>query len=102
MCGHTEAIYKRRFTMASDKRFEVSLALNIQEVKDEGATPFFDNTLTYHDMTYDGVVALESMLMGVLTQLNEAGVLKAMELGLGDQLAAMGLGDKVAALSAKQ
>ena len=87
----------------ADKRFEVSLALNIKECKgDEGMTPFFDNTLTYHDMTYDGVVALESMLMDVLTQLNEAGVLKAMELGLGDQLTAMGLGSKVAALAAKQ
>ena len=86
----------------AEKRFEVSLTLNIKESKDEGFTPFFDNTLTYHDMTYDGVVALEGMLMDVLAQLNEAGILKAMELGLGDKLAALGFGDKVAALAARQ
>ena len=87
--------------MADEKRFEVSLALEIKVKDEEGTVPFFENTLNYHDMPYDGVVALESMLMDVLNQLNEAGVLKAMEMGLGEKLAAMGLGEKVAALSVK-
>lgn len=87
--------------MAQDKRFEVTLALTVKEVKEDGVKPFFDNTLNYHDLPYDAVVGLEAMLVDVLNQLSDAGVVKAMELGLGDKLAAMGLGEKVAALSVK-
>lgn len=84
--------------MAKDKRFEVSLALSIKEIKEEGPVPFFDNTLQYHELPYDAVVAMESMLVDMLNQLSDFGIVKAMELGLGDQLAAMGLGEKVARL----
>lgn len=87
--------------MAQDKRFDVTLCLSIKEVKEDGPVPFFDNTLNYHELTYDGVVAMESMLLDVLNQLGDAGVMKAMELGLGEKLAMMGMGDKMAALQAK-
>lgn len=87
-----------------DKRFEVSLALTVREVKDGEPTPFFNNTLTYHDIGYDGVVAVEQVLMEALGQLSDAGIVQAMELGLGERLQALGIagiGDKVAAMSAK-
>jgi hypothetical protein len=59
---------------------------------------FFENLLTYHDIGYDGVIAVEQVLQEALAQLGDAGVLKAMELGLGEKLEALGLGQRMAAL----
>lgn len=76
--------------------------MDVKEVKDGEHTPFFDNVLTYHDMGYDGVVAVEQALMGTLNELGNAGIFQAMELGLGPKLAAMdvaGIDQKVAAMS---
>jgi hypothetical protein len=87
-----------------DKRFEVALTLEVKEIKDGEPTGFFDNTLRYHDIGYDGVVAVEQVLMEALGELTDAGILQAMQLGLGEKLQALGVagvGDKVAAMAAK-
>lgn len=84
-----------------DKRFVVALTLDVKEIKDGEPTPFFDNTLTYHDIGYDGVVGVEQLLTEALSQLNDWGVVKAMELGLSEKLSALGLGDRVEAMAAK-
>jgi len=87
--------------MAEGRRFVLNLALDIKEVKDDGTDEFFNNSLTYHNIGYDGVVAVEQVLTQAIGQLSDFGVVKAMELGLGEQLTAMGLGEQVEALSAK-
>jgi hypothetical protein len=87
--------------MAEGKRFVLNLTLDIKEIKDDGVEEFFNNSLTYNDIGYEGVVAVEQVLAGSITQLSEFGVVKAMELGLGEQLTAMGLGEQVAAMAAK-
>jgi hypothetical protein len=82
-----------------DKKFEVRLHLEVKEVKEGGTEEFFENNLLYHDIGYDGVVAIESALLETLGQLNDWGVMTAMEAGLGERLSALGLDSKVAALS---
>lgn len=97
--------YERKTKVAegqNDRRFEVALTLDVREIEDGETKPFFDNTLKYHDIGYEGVVAVEQVLMEALNQLTDAGIVKAMELGLGPKLAAMnvaGVDQKVAALS---
>ena len=82
----------------ADKRFRVALTLDVREMKDGEPTEFFDNTLTYHDMGYDGVIAVEQVLQQALAELGDQGVIKAMEMGLGEKLEAMGLGPRMATL----
>ncbi len=69
-----------------DKRFEVSFKLDIREVKNGIETPFFDSTIAYHDLGYDGVVAVESVLTDALGQLTAAGFVQAQSMGLGESL----------------
>ena len=84
-----------------NKRYEVSIALTAREIKDGTPVPFFDNTLSYHDLPYEGLVACEQVLLEALQKLGEAGIGQAMKLGLGEKLAAIGMGDKVAAFVGK-
>ena len=74
-----------------DKKFEVSICLDIKELKDGETTPFFDDTLRYHDIGYDGVVAIEQVLLGAVSQLGAAGVQMAVDAGLGDKLEVLGI-----------
>jgi hypothetical protein len=69
-----------------DKRFEVSIPFKVEEVKDGKPTPFFECNLEYHDMTYDGVVAIQAAMVGLLEQLNSFGIEAAKEMGLGEKL----------------
>jgi hypothetical protein len=85
----------------SDKRFQVRISLDVKEIKDGVPTDFCDNCLTYHDIGQDGVVAIESSLIEMLGQMNDWGVMRAMDAGLGGNLSALGMGGKVAALSSK-
>lgn len=87
--------------MSEGKRFEVSIALTVKEVKDGVPTAFFDNTLAYHDIGYDGVVMVEQTMVEALNKLSDVGIGQAMALGLGDKLSALGLGAKVQSLGAK-
>lgn len=84
-----------------DKRFRIKLHLEIEEMKDGVPEGFFENLLTYHDIGYDGVIMVEQALSQTLAELGDQGVLKAMEMGLGEKLEAMGLGPRMAALAKK-
>jgi len=83
------------------KRFEVSITLNVKEIKDGTPTPFFENTLFYHDLPYDGLVVCEHAMLEALQRLGEAGIAQAMTLGLTEKLQAVGMGNQVASLMAK-
>lgn len=66
----------------SDKRFDVNFSLTITEDQEDGSSkPFFDNTLVYHDLPYDGMVAVEGVLIEALGKLNELGFLEAEQKG---------------------
>lgn len=66
----------------SDKRFDVTLNLTVtQDQEDGSSTPFFDNTLTYHDLPYEGMIAVEAVLVEALGKLNEFGFLEAEQKG---------------------
>ncbi len=82
---------------ADTKRFEVVVDFQVTE----DGKGFFGNTLTYHDLPYDGLVGVEAQMTGILNEMSNVGVLQAMQLGLGERLSALGMGEKVAALSAK-
>jgi hypothetical protein len=87
--------------MAEGKRFEVQIALLVKELKDGQPTDFFDNTLTYHDIGYDGVVMVEQTMVEALNKLSDVGIIQAQAMGLGDRLSALGLGPKVQSLGVK-
>ena len=73
-----------------DKRFEVSLVFSVKEVKDGNPADHHDVNLVYHDLPYDGLVAVQQTLLGAVNKLGDLGIGKAQALGLGGQLAAMG------------
>jgi hypothetical protein len=88
--------------MATDRRFEVSINLVVKENKADGEHAFFDSVVTYHDVTYDVLLVLEKAMLDAVNAMNDAGVVAALSMGMGDKLASFGLmQDKVAALSAK-
>ena len=82
----------------ADRRFEVSLPLelNIVEVVGAELKPFFDGKLelNYHDMGYDGAVAVQAAMIELLQRLNGFGFDKAEIMGFGDKLKALGLAKK--------
>lgn len=84
-----------------DKRFQVTLSLDIKLEDGAELRPFFVNTSVYSDLPYDGVITVQQLMLGVLNSLGDAGVAKALDAGLGEKLSALGLGDKVAALQVK-
>lgn len=62
----------------ADKRFDVNFSLNVTEDKEDGSSaPFFDSSINYHDLPYDGVVAVETILVDALTKLNDMGYVQA-------------------------
>jgi len=62
----------------TDKRFDVRISLNVtQDQEDGSSTPFFDNDLVYHDLPYDGVVAVETILANALGKLIDMGYTQA-------------------------
>ena len=67
----------------TDKRFEIPIPFEVEELKDGKKTPFFDCRLEYHDIPYDGVVAIQAAMVGLLEQLNSFGIEAAKEMGLG-------------------
>jgi len=72
--------------MGKDRRFEVRVSLEIREVVDGDQAEFFDASVDYHDVGYDGVVAVEGVLVKMTGDLVGLGVAKADDMGLGDKL----------------
>ena len=70
----------------NDKRFEVRISLDIQEVTPNGLKPFSDSALNYHDLPYDGVLAVEQVLQDAQQKLINAGYAQAEAKGLGEKL----------------
>jgi hypothetical protein len=81
-----------------DKRFELKLAMQVKEVKEDGEVDFFDSDINYHDLPYEGVVAIQAVFVDALSQLNNFGVAAAAQMGKAENLSALGLGAKVEAM----
>lgn len=57
--------------------FEAKLNLEIKKISDDGVevlTNFFNTDVNWHNLSYDGVVALESVLVEALNKMNDLGV----------------------------
>ena len=76
-----------------NKKYEVSICLEIKEIKDGEVCASFDDTLRYHEIGYAGVVAIEHVLRGAVSQLAAVGVRTAVDAGLGEELNIL-LGEK--------
>lgn len=59
------------------KRFTLTVAMNITETKDGVDTLFSDSTVNYRDLPMDGVLLIEGMMIDVLQNLNDLGVVAA-------------------------
>lgn len=73
-----------------DKRFELTLEMRVTETKESGEQQFFDSDVNYHDLPYDGVVAVQRVFIEALEKLNDLGIAAA---GESEVLAAL-LGEK--------
>ncbi len=56
------------------KRLRVNIQLSAVEVTEEGEQGYYDAGVTYHDLSYGGLVTVETALLGALKTLNEAGI----------------------------
>lgn len=88
--------------MTKEKRFKVSIRLDIKDVTSGNEEEFCDTTLNYYNIGEAAVVAIEAGLIELVGQMNDWGVMQVAEKGLGDQLAALGLDSRLSALSAEK
>ena len=79
---------------AVDKRFEISIPYVVQEIKDGQSVPFFDCKVEYHDVGYDGLVAIQTAVVEMLNRLNGFGLDTAEAMGLGKKMEMLGVGKK--------
>ncbi len=79
--------------MALDKRFNVTLSLDVKELAEDGSqTDFFAAAVDYSNMSYAGIVGIEQLLMALLKKLSDVGLKKAVSSGASlDTLEAMGI-----------
>lgn len=61
-----------------DRRFDVKVEFSVKE----GGSDFFDTEVKYSDVPYEGVVAIEKLLVELLQQLTYFGEAKVDALGL--------------------
>lgn len=52
-----------------DKKFAVTISLNIEEQNNMGKSPFFNSSVSYSDLPYVGVLAIETMLGEMMQKL---------------------------------
>lgn len=73
-------------------KFEVKIVLSVNEVNESGkASDFFNSEIKYGSLPYEGVVAIEQLMIEMVTKLGDWGVDMAVSNGLGDKLAALGV-----------
>jgi len=83
--------------MDKNQRFSVSVVLDVKEVTTDGsAVDFFNSTVNYPNMGYDGVIGIEQAMLQVLQQLGDAGLKQAVALGHGEKMEAMGFAPRLA------
>ena len=59
------------------KRFNLSLALTVNEVKDGVEEKFMDSSLSYFDLPMEGMLTIERMLIEMMEKLNDIGIIQA-------------------------
>lgn len=81
-------------TKPEEKRFRLAIPFLIEEINGDERTPFFECNLVYHDLPYDGIVAVEAAMIELLERLNDFGIATAEEIGLGKKLEILNVGRK--------
>jgi hypothetical protein len=72
--------------------YEVKIDFSVTRVSEDGKkSDFFDSEVKYTNLPYEGVVALETLMLEVLNKSNSWGVDRAVAHGLKDKLAALGV-----------
>ena len=75
-----------------DKKFVVTLTLDVKEHTTDGSTEdFFNSVVTYPKIGYEGVVGIEQALLEILIKLGDAGLKQAVAMGLESKMQAMGI-----------
>ena len=77
-----------------EKRFEVEIGFHVRARSEGSEVPYFDCPLQYHDMSYDGLVAVQAAMVQLLETLNGYGIDTAEAMGLGEKLKAIGVNKK--------
>ena len=72
-------------------KFEVSIPFVVSKTVDGEQKAFFDCTLNYHELPYEGVVAIEVAMIELLQKLSQYGIDSAVAMGLGDKLKNLGV-----------
>lgn len=76
-------------------RFEVSFNFAIGKKDDQdGINPFFNSNFNYNDLPYEGVVAIEQLVIEMVSKLGQWGVDRAIDKGLETNLSALGVSVK--------
>ena len=81
-------------TKPEERRFRLAIPFVIEEINGDERIPFFECNLVYHDLPYDGIVAVEAAMIELLERLNDFGIATTEEMGLGKKLKALGIGRK--------
>lgn len=80
--------------MGEERRFDVTICLEVSEPKGKKDGKFFEAETMYHNLGYEGVVAIETVLLEMLGKLTRLGVAKVEAMGLADKLAVLLRQDK--------
>ena len=59
------------------KRFNLSLALTVKDVKEGAEEEFMESTLNYFDIPMEGMLMIEGMLIEMMQKLNKVGIVQA-------------------------
>lgn len=71
---------------SNNRKFEVSIPFSVKEMVDGEEKLFFDCTLDYHNLGYDGIVAIQGAMIQLLETLHDYGMSKVEAMGLTDKL----------------
>ena len=63
--------------MEKRKRFNLNLALTVNDVKDGVEEKFMDSSLNYFDLPMEGMLTIEKMLIEMMEKLNDIGIIQA-------------------------
>ncbi len=73
-------------------KYEVKIVLSVNRVAEDGKkSDFFDSDVKYSSIPYEGVVAIEQLMLGILQETGKWGVNMAVSNGLGDRLKELGV-----------
>lgn len=88
--------------MAVEDRFDAVLTFKVEQQQDKGDNvPFFETSVRWSKVEYDGLCAIETYLTEVLRETCNWGLVASMAAGKSENLVGMGLGDRLKELASR-